>query len=186
MVTLTEELVTSHWRAGGPHFRAGGPHWRAGGPNYRAGGPHWRAGGPLWWASGPSLKSWCLTFESLSLSLVTIVNNLKIIFKFPNLMYSATVYKGLSCSLSVDWFLLVWKMWIASRWCWLPRVWGLPPPPPPAHGAMLSHHRPVCPRLDVAPIWQSVPWILCTWPNHPIPKYFERSDIGVSPSGAKR
>ncbi len=39
--------------------------------------------------------------------------------------------------------------------------------------------------LDVAPLWQSVPWILCPWPNHPIPKYFEGSNIRVSPSGAK-
>jgi hypothetical protein len=35
--------------------------------------------------------------------------------------------------------------------------------------------------LDVAPLGQSVPWILCPWPNHPIPKYFEQSEVWECP-----
>ncbi len=39
-------------------------------------------------------------------------------------------------------------------------------------GAMLVHPRPMCPDrkfLDVASLGQSVPWLICPWPNHLIP-----------------
>ncbi len=43
---------------------------------------------------------------------------------------------------------------------------------PIPEGAMLVHPRPMCPDrkfLDVATLGQSVPWLFCPWPNHPIP-----------------
>jgi hypothetical protein len=41
-------------------------------------------------------------------------------------------------------------------------------------GTMLVCPRPMCPGrifLDVASLGQSIPWLFCPWPNHPIPKF---------------